>query len=55
MPNDLEDDPGAFIFQVSDISHLIKKLTNHVWKSDVRMHASLPLALPLESLPQPNS
>lgn len=36
VPNDLEDDPGAFIFQVSDISHLIKKLTNHVWKMATR-------------------
>ena len=36
VPNDLEDDPDAVIFQISDIAHLVKKFVNHTWKSDVR-------------------
>ena len=36
VPNDLEDDRDAVIVLISDISHLIKKVVNHAFKSSVR-------------------
>ena len=44
--NDMEDDADARIFLLSDISHLIKKVLNHAWKSDVRRRRPTPLNAP---------